>query len=60
MFNDGTKIKVHDEAAKNIAERLTGNGIKNWQTFTDATTGELLLMIDMNKVNCIISNENIL
>ena len=61
MFNDGTKIKVHDKVANEISKRLLSkDGIRNWQTFTEESTGELILIFDMNKVNCIISNENIL
>jgi len=60
-FKNGDKIKVHDKIAEVVSKNIiTKDGIKNWQTFTEESTGAFILMFNLNEVNYIGSNENII
>jgi len=61
QFNNGREIKIHDAVAEAINKNLQkDNGAKAWQTFTEVSTGECTLMINISEVSCIYSNENII
>jgi len=56
-FKNGDKIKVIDDIANVISERLTGKGAKDWQTFTDPNNKDFLLIFNLSEVNYISSND---
>jgi len=61
QFKNGDKIKVADEVANVVSKNIiTKDGVRNWQTFTEQSTGEFILMFNLNEVVAIYSNENIL